>query len=173
MFSNARSLIAAIFLSSVAVGTPTIAGTENWFTFFRELFSLSDYETMLEDQVKLREDLDRKDGSILNRLKAKKKTIDALIARQITFIEAAACFNHFKNADPAYPESIDPAIRNLPEELQSCVNLCQWIKGCKEPSICDSSDFKSFCDMVAEKIVKNENISLPLPPVNLIADSIY
>lgn len=173
MFSNARSLIAAIFLSSVAVGTPTIAGTENWFTFFRELFSLSDYESMLEDQVKLREDLDRKDSSILNRLNAKRKTIDALLAREITLIEAASCFFHFRNIDPSFPESIDPAIRSLPEELQSCVNLCLWIKGTKESVLCDSPEFKTFSAMVQEKVDKKENIQLPLPPVNLIANSIY
>lgn len=173
MFSNTRSLIAALFLSSVAVGTPTMAGTENWFTFFRELFSLSDYETILEDQKKIHDDLERKDMVILSRLETKKKTLEALICNEITHLEAAACFHHCRMPESYLPNSVEPGLESLSSELQSCINLVQWVKGSGDECQILDPAFEQFCQFVKSKMDRKEAVTLPLPPVHLIAESLY
>lgn len=74
MFSSARSIIATLILSTIVVGTPPLAGSESWADFFRDLFSIADYESMIEDENKLTDKLNRKDVVILGRLAAKTKS---------------------------------------------------------------------------------------------------
>ena len=78
MFSSARSIIATLVLSTIVVGTPPLAGSESWADFFRDLFSIADYESMIEDENKITDQLNRKDAVILGRLNSKNKVIDAL-----------------------------------------------------------------------------------------------
>ena len=68
MFSSARSIIATLVLSTIVVGTPPLAGSESWADFFRDLFSIADYESMIEDENKLTDQLNRKDAVILGRI---------------------------------------------------------------------------------------------------------
>ena len=97
MFSSARSIIATLILSTIVVGTPPLAGSESWADFFRDLFSIADYESMIEDENKLTDKLNRKDAVILNRLAAKNKVIDALAEKKSPFYKHLLVFISSKN----------------------------------------------------------------------------
>jgi len=170
MFSSARSIIATLVLSTIVVGTPPLAGSESWADFFRDLFSIADYESMIDDENKLTDQLNRKDVIILGRLSAKNKVIDALEEGKISFSQAAACFYFIQKETNDLLEISDKNFKHLPKETQSAINLLQWAKSSIKMSDAQEQDYEKFRVLVENSECEGSAVSLPLPPVFLITD---
>jgi hypothetical protein len=170
MFSSARSIIATLILSTIVIGTPPLAGSESWAEFFRELFSIADYESMIDDENKLTDQLNRKDAVILGRLSAKNKVIDALEEGKISFSQAAACFFFIQKETNDLIEISDKNFKHLPRETQSAINLLQWAKSSIKMSDAQLQDYESFRLLVEHSECEGSAVSLPMPPVFLITD---
>lgn len=172
MFSSARSIIATLILSTIVVGTPPLAGSESWADFFRDLFSIADYESLIEDENKLADKLNRKDVVILNRLAAKNKVIDALAEKKITFPQAAACFHFIQKETNDLLEIHDKNFKHLPKETQCSINLLHWAKQGLSLSVAQLEDYENFKFTVEYAECEGSAVDLPLPPAYLIADFI-
>ena len=170
MFSSARSIIATLILSTIVVGTPPLAGSESWADFFRDLFSIADYESMIEDENKLTDKLNRKDAVILNRLAAKNKVIDALAEKKITFLQASACFHFIQKQTNDLLEIHDKNFKNLPNETQCSINLLHWAKQSISLQGAQLDDYENFKFTVENAECEGSAVDLPLPPVFLITD---
>lgn len=170
MFSSARSIIATLILSTIVVGTPPLAGSESWADFFRDLFSIADYESMIEDENKLNDKLNRKDVVILGRLAAKNKVIDALAEKKISFTQAAACFYFIHKETNDLLEINNNNTMHLPREIQSSINLLQWAKPNLLLQGAQLEDYENFKLTVEIAECEGGPFSLPLPPVFLITD---
>jgi hypothetical protein len=170
MFSSARSIIATLVLSTIVVGTPPLAGSESWADFFRDLFSIADYESMIEDENKLTDQLNRKDAIILGRLNSKNKVIDALQEGKISFSQAAACFYFIQKETNDLLEISDKNFKHLPKETQSAINLLQWAKSSIKMSDAQQQDYEKFRVLVENSECEGSAVSLPLPPVFLITE---
>lgn len=170
MFSSARSIIATLILSTIVVGTPPLAGSESWADFFRDLFSIADYESMIEDENKLTDQLNRKDVVILGRLSAKNKVVDALEEGKISFSQAAACFYFIQKETNSLLEISDKNFKHLPKETQSAINLLQWAKSSIKMTDIQLQDYENFRLLVEHSECEGNAVSLPLPPVFLITE---
>ncbi len=170
MFSSARSIIATLILSTIVVGTPPLAGSESWADFFRDLFSIADYESMIDDENKLTDQLNRKDVIILGRLSAKNKVIDALQEGKISFSQAAACFYFIQKETNDILEIHDKNFKHLPKETQSAINLLHWAKSSIKMSDVQLQDYENFKFLVENAECEGSAVDLPLPPVFLITD---
>ena len=53
MFGSIRSVLMTVLLSAIALVTPTLAGTESWSTFFRDLLELPNYEAIIEEEMQV------------------------------------------------------------------------------------------------------------------------
>lgn len=173
MLGPVRSLLMALLLSAIALGTPTLAGTESWSTFFRDLLSLPDYEAIIEEESQLSKILDKKDKVILARLNAKNLIIDQLAARKISFLEATACFLFLKNENDEILEIIDPFMREQPPEVSCALNLIQWAKPDSRLPNDMQEEFAQFQIMVNKIATENKDLVLPLPPAKILANIIF
>jgi|GEM_PF-285066 len=168
MFLSARSITATLILTIILVGTPPLAGSENWMDFFRILFSIPDYESIIQDELNLTDRLNRKDLVVLGKLAAKTKVIDALAKKKISFPEAAACFYFIQKDNPNFVGISDRNFRHLPIETQAAINLLLWAS----PSLLKSQlkEYESFKLAVENAKCEGNAIILPMPPPSLTAD---
>ena len=168
MFLSAKSITATLILIIVLVGTPPISGSENWSDFFRILFSIPDYEAIIQDELNLSDRLDRKDLVVLGKLAAKTKVIDALAKKKISFPEAAACFYFIQKDNSDLVSISDKNFRLLPKQTQSSINLLRWAN----PSLinCQLGEFESFKLAVENAECEGSEMILPMPPLYLTAE---
>jgi len=152
------------------VGTPPLAGSESWADFFRDLFSIVDYESMIEDGNKLTDQLNRKDVVILGQLSAKNKVLEALEDGKISFSQAAACFYFIQKETSDLLEISDKKFKHLPKETQSAIKLLQWSKSSIKMSDVQLQDYENFKFLVENAECEGSAVSLPLPPVFLITE---
>jgi len=168
MFSSSRSIIAVLTLSTIIVGTPPLAGSENWSDFFRDLFGIADYETIIRDETILTERLNRKDLVILGKLAAKNKVIDALAQKKISFPEAAACFYFIQKENAETLEIFDRNFKHLPKQTQSSINLLQWANSTLVKT--QFEEYESFKLEVENAECEGCSIVLPMPPPHLTVE---
>lgn len=168
MFSSARSIIATLILSTIVVGTPPLAGSESWADFFRDLFSIADYESMIEDENKLTDKLNRKDVVILGRLAAKTKS-SMPWQKKISFTQAAACFYFIHKETNDLLEINNNHTMHLPREIKCSINLLQWAKPNLLLQGAQLEDYENFKLTVEIAECEGGPFSLPLPPF-LITD---
>lgn len=173
MFTSVRSIIATLILSTIVVGTPPFAGSASWTDFFRDLFSMPDYEAMVEDENKLADKLNRKDALILGRLAAKNKVIDVLVEGKITFPQAAACFYFIQKETNDILEIHDKNFKHLPHETQCSINLLSWAKPASGFTVAQSLEHENFKFVVECAECEGTSIQLPLPPAFLVADLMH
>ncbi len=159
-----------MILSTIVIGTPPLAGSESWADFFRDLFSIADYESMIEDENKLTDQLNRKDVVILGRLSAKNIVVDALEEGKISFSQAAACFYFIQKETNDLLEISDKNFKHLPKETQSAINLLQWAKSSIKMTDVQLQDYENFRLLVEQSECEGSAVSLPLPPVFLITE---
>lgn len=170
MFSSARSIIATLILSTIVVGTPPLAGSESWSDFFRDLFSIADYESIIEDECKLTEQLNRKDQLILGRLAAKNMIIERLSEKKISFFQAAACFHFIQKESNDLIELSDRNFKHLPKETQSAINLLQWTRPNSSLIESQKENYEQFKFEVEKAECGGIAIDLPHPPPDLLAN---
>lgn len=168
MFSSARPIIGMLILLTIIVGTPPLAGSENWSHFFRDLLGIADYEAMIRDETILTEQLNRKDLVILGKLAAKNKVIDALAQKKISFPEAAACFYFIQKESTDFVELFDKNFKHLPKQTQSSINLLLWTN----PTLIktQAQEYESFKFTVENAECEGCSIALPMPPPHLTVD---
>ncbi|NBR06062.1 MAG: hypothetical protein EBT92_09855 [Planctomycetes bacterium] len=134
------------------------------------MFSIADYESMIEDENKLTEQLNRKDVLILGRLTAKNKVIEALSEGKISFAEAAACFHFIQKETNDLLEISVKNFKTLPRETQCSINLLHWAKPSITLSGTQLDDYENFKLKVEIAECEGSTVELPLPPAYLIAD---
>ncbi|MSR31663.1 MAG: hypothetical protein EXR99_09175 [Gemmataceae bacterium] len=156
-----------IFLSGVAVGAPTLAGSGSWATFLRDLFNLVDYQEIIDDQKVKSQELEKFGNHVQERLGARNRAMEALVKKEISLREAAAFFYHIRNPRDQF---VSPSAENFHETTIACMILLKWIQSGGEINVIDCQKYAQFEAEVQAAIKKGGPVNLPLPPAKLVAD---
>jgi len=162
-----------VLLSAIALVTPTLAGTESWSTFFRDLLELPNYEAIIEEEMQVTINLNKRGKAIWDELNGKNFIVDQLAARKISFLEATACFLFLKNENDELPDYNDPSIMEQPAEICCAYNLIKWAKtGSRLPEDMQE-EFEQFQRMVNKLASENKDLVLPLPPAKILSNIMF